>query len=244
MIPMCRLVGLSPATSDVPNVLVAFPFAGGGPRAYADWARLFPPDVEFVGIDLPARFSRLREVLVNDLAFFVDEMARQLAPLLSRRVTVFGHSAGAVLAWACVDELWCRGFSVHRLVVSGAGIPASWDDERLDDLSRDELVDVLREAEGTPQAILESRELMDLCLPAIRSDLSLARQVRNRPPAGMDVPITVMGGTSDPRVAPADLEGWRAYSRGPVDVRLQPGGHFYFNDELARFVTELALLAG
>jgi len=59
-----------------------------------------------------------------------------------------------------------------RLVVSGAADPGSREEPRLDRMPRAALIDVLRQADGTPAEILKSDELMDLCLPAIRADLS------------------------------------------------------------------------
>jgi len=202
-----------------------------------------PPDVDLFAVDLPGRVTRLRENPLDDLDALVDDVADQIAALGSRRVTVFGHSAGAAMAWATVDELWRRGVSIHRLVVSGAGDPGSREEPRLDSMPRAELIDVLRQADGTPAEILDSEELMDLCLPAIRADLSLAWQAGERQPGGMTVPISAFGGASDPRVPVEALDGWRRYTHGAADVRVFTGGHFYFTEDLATFLLSLALLA-
>ena len=241
MTPPARLRALTPGNGN--RVVVAFPFAGAGPHAYAEWPRHMPPDVDLVVVDLPGRATRLRESPVDDLESLVDDLAGQIAPLLPRGVTVFGHSAGASMAWATVDELWRRGVNIHRLVVSGAVNPHAREQPRLDTLPRSELIDMLRVAGGTPAGILESDELMDLSLPAIRSDLSLAWQASDRTPGGMNVPVSAIGGTSDPRVPTSALEGWRKYTRGPAEVRVLPGGHFFFNEDLAGFLQVLTLLA-
>ena len=42
--------------------LICFPHAGAGAAAYADWARLLPPEIELVAVQLPGRSDEYQPI--------------------------------------------------------------------------------------------------------------------------------------------------------------------------------------
>src|SRR5437763_16508873 len=81
--------------------LFCFPFAGGGASTYYAWARpLSAQGIEMIAVQPPGRGNRLAERPYTDLASLVDAIGRAIQPMLDRRAAFFGHSLGALVAFA------------------------------------------------------------------------------------------------------------------------------------------------
>jgi surfactin synthase thioesterase subunit len=98
----------------------------------------------------------------------------------------------------------------------------------------------LRRLEGVPPEALESEELMQMILPALRADTRLYRNYiyRDRPP--LSCPIHVYGGESDPNVRLEHLQAWQEHTTAAATVQMFPGGHFYLQTAQQQFLQALA----
>lgn len=210
--------------------LFCFPFAGGGASAYRGWARELPAAVKVCPVQYPGRETRITEPLQTALAVLMRMAAGALEPLLDEPYALFGHSMGALAAFELTREIARRGLRPpEQLVVSAYRAPTlpHWS-ALLYDLPHDEFVERLRKLEGTPQAALESPELMQMMLPVLRAECQVCDQYRLRDETPLAVPLAAFGGRNDPR-------GWRsgtaALARtgrrrlGTADVRRRPRLH-------------------
>jgi surfactin synthase thioesterase subunit len=107
----------------------------------------------------------------------------------------------------------------------------------------------IKDLDGLPQAILDSRELLEIFLPAIRSDFVLLETYRiEKPGPSLKCPITVFGAWQDPRTTREGLEAWRAQTTGPFTLNMLPGGHFFIESErpflIRAIVQELLAIGG
>src|SRR5262249_49453263 len=94
-------------------------------------------------------------------------------------------------------------------------------------LSRDGLIDWLRSVNGTPEAVLQSREMMDMVLPALRADLHMDDNYRSGPDPALACPLTALAGTHDQEVAPEELQAWSTYTSQTFIFRQIEGDHFF-----------------
>ena len=80
---------------------------------------------------------------------------------------------------------------------------------------------------GVPEILLQDDELARVFGAEMRADFdAVAAYVwRSGPP--LDVPLTVVGGTSDPVVTDAGLRAWQQHTTGPFRLERLPGGHFF-----------------
>ncbi|HEX7842177.1 MAG TPA: alpha/beta fold hydrolase [Kofleriaceae bacterium] len=223
---------IRPVTVPEPALrLVCIPYAGGAASVYRGWGQLAPREVEVCAVELPGRGSRISEAPFSHLMSLVRALGDALEPLLDRPFALFGHSMGGLVAFELARLLRQRGWPAPRhLFVSATPAPGTPPARPLLHRTSDaELIDRLRELNGTPQEILDHAELMALLLPVIRADFAAleTHEPREEPP--LDVPLTVFGGVLDRRVRPAALEGWRAHSTAATRLRLWPGDHFYLH---------------
>jgi surfactin synthase thioesterase subunit len=131
--------------------------------------------------------------------------------------------------------------SVEHLVIS-ARPPA--DRARvlgLADLSDEELrASIQSLAEGANP--LDNDELWLVALPTIRTDAQCLQAYRRPLLPILDAPVTAIGGTLDRDADEATMAEWSSATRGPFQVRMLEGGHFYL-DNAADAVISIVLHA-
>lgn len=210
--------------------LLCFPFAGGGPAAFRLWPRDLPPDLDLVALQLPGRQSRSRESPYQSIEPLLTDLAPSLPLYPDCPAAFFGHSAGAVMAFALACALTERGTELPgRLFMAGHKPPHLGDDpadqwHRLDDAT---LVERLKEIGGTPQAVFENAELLKLFLPVLRADLAIVEQYSPRPGIKITCPITALAGDRDPHATPELMERWSELTTADFTLHVVRGDHFF-----------------
>jgi medium-chain acyl-[acyl-carrier-protein] hydrolase len=95
------------------------------------------------------------------------------------------------------------------------------------DLPEPEFLEELRRLNGTPEAVLENTELMQLLLPAIRADFAVIETYAYTPESPLDCPITAFGGLQDREVRYDDLKAWQEQTNAAFSLHMLPGDHFF-----------------
>ncbi len=222
--------------------LLCFPYAGGGALAYRGWAAQVPEEIDVLPVQLPGRERRLREPPFTRVATLVEAAAEGLLPHLDRPFAVFGHSMGALVGYELIQRLRREhGLEPVRLLVSARSAPQlppdPDDDYKLPD---PELIERLREINGTPTEVLEHPELMELMLPLLRADFELNDTYEPIAHPALECPVTAFGGLEDDETPKDDLEPWGEVTRGPFKLRMFPGDHFYLNQHQDRLIQAVA----
>src|SRR5215218_5578218 len=152
--------------------LFLFPFAGGNASTFLPWQELLGPRLELRVAQLPGRGVRLFDPPVAELDELVARLTRAVVSLADRPFVFFGHSLGALLAFEVTRQLRRAGRpGPVSLWVSGAEGPRTRAvRRRLHDLDEAQLIEALREYNGTAPEMLEDREMMGLVLPGLRAD--------------------------------------------------------------------------
>ncbi len=213
--------------------LFCFPHAGGAASTFRPWRTGAPGGLEIYAAQLPGRESRILERPIGRLDELIDRLTTAIEPAAAGEFALFGHSAGALIAWELAHSLRRTiGVTPVHLFVSACQPPSNvrsnYQDLRgLDDT---ELVARVREMNGTPAEVIVNPELMRLVLPAIRSDLGLFADYEAPPGDVLDCPVTVLGGDRDPFVPLDVLELWAETTSGEVAVRVLDGDHYYLTD--------------
>jgi medium-chain acyl-[acyl-carrier-protein] hydrolase len=211
--------------------LFCFPYAGGGALIYRTWSDGLPADVEVCPVQLPGRGTRMLEPLFTQLSPLIQALAQALLPLLDKPFVFFGHSLGALVSFELARQLR-RQYDMQpvRLFVSAGrapqlphrGLPV----HTLPD--RDFLAE-LRRLNGTPRAVLEHEELMQIALPVLRADFAVYETYVYATELPLNCPISTFGGLRDRAVSQSDLEAWREQTSGSVSLQMFPGDHFFLH---------------
>lgn len=222
--------------------LLCFPYAGGGASTFRTWSPELPPMVEVCAIQPPGREGRLNERPIGSLSRLVDSLVEATRACREQPFAFFGHSIGALVAFELTRALRRRGEATPvQLFVSGCGAPHLVDGEMpLSTLPDAELLERLRRLDGTPHAVLEHAEMMELFLPTLRADLGLRDGYACMSERPLDIPITALGGQHDPEVSQASLAAWRDQTRARFALHGFPGGHFFIHSARALLLRALS----
>lgn len=222
--------GVTPVVHPDATQLFCLPHAAAGASAYWEWVPLLAPDVDVVPIQLPGRESRYKEPPRRSVFDLAAELIKPLTGRLGLNFTLFGHSMGAVLAYELTWALAARGTPPRHLFVSGQRAPHLEPARRDTHLLPDpELLAVMEKLEGTSPEVLAQPELVELLLPVMRADLEVCETYSHPHEAALPVPITVLGGLSDPSVSIEEMQAWRDVTSAGFDAEFFPGGHFYLH---------------
>lgn len=223
------LAWIMPEAQDLSKVrLFCFPFAGGGASAYRNWLRESSHDLEIIAMQLPGRENRMGEAPLKSMDRIVAGAVQDIIKLADRPFSFFGHSLGARVAFECTRRLRELNHPLpDHLFVSGSRSPEIPEPNPLHHLDDSSFVEELKRFSGTPQVIIENRELMDLFLPILRADFTVDETYRYVDAPPLTVPVTAFCGTDDDEATILEMEGWGRHTSGPFKVRVVAGGHFF-----------------
>jgi medium-chain acyl-[acyl-carrier-protein] hydrolase len=135
-----------------------------------------------------------------------------------------------LIGFELARALHARGVSPLHLFVSGKVPPGQPDpNPRIHDLPDAAFIGELRALNGMAPEALESPELLELALPAVRSDFSVLESYEYSSAAPLDCPITAFTGEDDPRTRGASMSGWKQQTSAEFREETFPGDHFFID---------------
>ncbi|GAB6040931.1 thioesterase II family protein [Endothiovibrio diazotrophicus] len=224
--------------------LVCLPCAGCSSAMYASWAAELPADVGIAAARLPGREARLAEPPFKRMEAFVEAFLPTLRQLARRPYALFGHSMGALMAYALVTALPEAVPPPRHLFLSAHRPPQL-------DLGREPIAEKPQEAflaavqamGGLPEEVSRHPELLELIVPPMRADFRLCETYPRGPDSGpspLRVPVTVFGGREDGNATPAAMERWGELCDDLRGVHILPGDHFYLRDHRPALLAAIA----
>jgi len=94
-------------------------------------------------------------------------------------------------------------------------------------LPDDAFVAKLHQLQGTPPGLLDNPEILELMLPLLRADFTLAETYTYVPAAPLTCPIAAFGGQDDAHISAEEIAAWQAQTRATCVARMLPGDHFF-----------------
>ena len=213
--------------------LLCFPPAGAGALLFRPWFQYATAKVQISAIQLPGREHRLKEPCFTELPRLVTRLADDLLPVLQNRpFAFFGHSMGGLICFELARELRRRGNSLPEyLLVSGRRAPQIPIKNPLYPEPDSMLVEALRQYGGTPEAVLQNSDLMELFLPIFRSDLMVNEKYDYNDEPPLDCPLAAFGGTKDIIVNREQLQSWNEHTSQEFELQMFAGNHMFFKDK-------------
>ena len=209
-----------------PVRLFCFPHAGGGASAYRAWTK--ESALGAIPVQLPGRENRMRETLLLSMSAIVEQAAEAIRPYAGQRYALFGHSLGARVAFELGRYMRRKGQPLPaHLFVSGSRAPEIPEPFPLHELEEDAFLAALSRYGGTPQSLLDNKELMKLFLPLLRADFTVDETYEYQEEEPLPVPITAFYGSDDPEATRGEAAGWERHTSGDFSLHEIPGGHFY-----------------
>lgn len=209
--------------------LFCLPYAGGSARIYQSWSEYLPEFVEVVAIELPGRGRRMQEPAFDSMKALVQELSGALHSQIEKPYVVLGHSMGSRIGLNALYELHRSGCPLPLHFIASGSAPPHITKERkkIHKLSDDELIKELQSYDGTPEEVINNKELMEIYLPLLRADFAVAEEESTPNLSQLNCNATVFGGTNDSNVSKEDCLAWQEYFSPPIEVSIFEGGHFF-----------------
>ncbi|WP_344950066.1 thioesterase II family protein [Sphaerisporangium flaviroseum] len=220
--------------------LYCLPHAGGGASAYRVWQRKLP-GVAVQPVQPPGRENRHREPAYERMAPLVCDLADVLLADVAlgpvgRPYAVYGHSLGALVTFELLREIRRRGAPepVH-LFVSGCVAPHHPFDDGppVGRMTRPEMVELLRSLGGTPDWLLSDPSVLEMIIPTMRADFSVKETYQYYYELPLDIPITALPSTADPRAGQGQVARWKEQTTQEFALHTFVGGHFAVFEQAA-----------
>ncbi|MEM9491993.1 MAG: alpha/beta fold hydrolase [Myxococcota bacterium] len=228
------------ASDDSVHHLLCIPFAGGGASVFRSWPQQLPESIAVTAVQLPGREDRYREPALTSLREIVDTLVTTSRSWSMRPYSIFGHSMGGLIAFELTRRL--RELSAplpHTLFVSARRAPQQPPVRKnLHQLSDEDFIAGLREYDGTPEAALKDRELMEICLPFLRADFSVLETYHYAEQEPLAVPIIALAGRQDRDCSAEEMRAWQLHTSARFKLHEFDGGHFFLQTH-QREVTKL-----
>lgn len=217
-----------PATSELK--LFCFAHAGGSGIVFREWQNAFDDAIDVFPVELPGRGKRIGEPLSTNLSAIAREVGVALHPVFREGpFALFGHSMGALIAYELERLLEAEyGIQAELVVVAGSSPPNSRSDKpKMWDLPDTELIERIREMNGTPLSLLDCSSVMDLSLPIIRADCQAVESYCDNSQTPLSAPILAMGGLYDPETSHEEIKAWSGYTTAAFSHSMCAGDHFF-----------------
>ncbi|HXR64805.1 MAG TPA: alpha/beta fold hydrolase [Ktedonobacteraceae bacterium] len=223
--------------------LFCFPYAGGSASIFRTWHQHLPQEVEVCPVQLPGREGRLSDRPFSDLHLLIDELVIALSPFLDMPYAFFGHSMGALVSFELtryLQRVRSHPLPAH-LFVSGRRAPQiPGSDPPTSSRSDADFIEELRRLKGTPELVLQNKELLTLLLPILRADFQLCETYTYRDDDPLRCSITAFGGLYDTEVPSPMIAAWREQTSLAFKHRFFDGDHFFLHKEQKALLTAIA----
>lgn len=222
--------------------LFCFPYAGGSSLIFRTWSDYLPPSVEVCAIELPGRGRQIKLTPFNKIETLVDAIASVIHPHLDKPFAFFGHSMGGLISFELARLLRKQyGNSPFHLFISGRRAPQLPNlKPPIYNLPEPAFIEELRQLKGTPKAVLENAELMQMFLPILRADFAVLETYiyTHQPP--LEFHITAFGGLQDSEATCDELQAWQEQTKASFSLHMFPGDHFFLHSAQSLLLEKLA----
>ncbi|MEH1924454.1 thioesterase II family protein [Nostoc sp.] len=223
---------IRPQTNPQANLrLFCFPYAGGSSAIFRTWPNNLPSNVEVCAVEYPGRGKQINSAPFTRLELLVEAIAPVLIPYLDKPFAFFGYSMGGLVSFELTHLLRSQySLAPFHLFISARRAPQiQFTKPLLHLLSDHDLQDELRKLNGTPKAVLESAELMEIFLPILRADFAILETYIYTQKQPLECPITVFGGLQDQEVSHEALQAWREQTIAAFSLHEFNSDHFFIH---------------
>lgn len=220
---------------DKKRVVYAFPHLGAGAAIYNAWANQANASdaILFKAMEIPGRGTLGAEENIQELDAFINKLADDMhfhyiqnESEIGEWIT-FGHSFGGVISVAVTQILEKKyGMSPAFSIISASPAPCVQQDEGLHLLSDEQILQKVRNDNGTPDVLLDQPLIAKRLIKQFRSDYLIKSQFSDLKALKVKQPLILITASEDFDVPCEDVLAWKNHSSEPVSHTEIEGGHF------------------
>lgn len=218
--------------------LFAIPYAFGSSNIYYKLSNTINSEIELVPIEYSGRGKRYYDPVYYTMKEIVDDVYRQILPLLCDEYALFGYSMGGTVCYELFQLLVKNGHPLPKCIMAfGSTEPdIKHRSDEFETYNLEQVRNLLIEMGGTNPEILNNNEVLELVKPIVIGDSIALRDYIPTPAqkGALTVPLYVVRGEDETRVENCE-NSWRSFCKGSFSYQITPGKHFFmFDDDGAR----------
>ncbi|MDC0684459.1 thioesterase II family protein [Sorangium atrum] len=233
---------LSASAQSSPHLILC-PFGGASQTAFRSWKALSHVDVSASLVTYPGRDHRLHEPGMKSVQHSASELAHELcAEPPSGQWLLIGHSVGAQIAFEACRLLEQWGRAPAGLVLSACHAPHLIPRRMLSPLDDEGFVEELIRLGGCPAEFRTDPQLREVFMPMLRGDFLASESYRlalDRCTKRLRTPTLLLHGSADDEAREDEVDAWKHWLEGRVELRALAGDHFYITQDPRAFVSEV-----
>ncbi len=236
-----------PRRKDAKMLLFMFPYAGGSPNTFSQWALRMPLSVEVNVIYLPGRMGRINVVPIKDWRELASKIGGAILSEVhagGQQYAIYGHSFGGLLSYLTVLYIREQGGPLPvAYMVGSKKAPCTFEqpestEKLIHDYSKEEMREYYMKhfAHAAPKDFLKIPGMVDSICGPLQVDLGMNQkfwwsQLSASEQRPLATPIHAFFGEKDDRNTDDDLQGWEKHTTSDFYFRHYEGNHFFIHDD-------------
>lgn len=226
------------------RALFALPYAFGSAAAYRNFKGYLDEDIDFHPLDYPGHSSRFNDSFCTSIQGMAEDALEQIEEKIERygEYGIMGYSMGSLVGFELCNNIIKKRLKPPKYFFAFAS-PAPdriYNYKNYETYGVEEIRAELKEKDGTPEEILNNREMLELFLPIIKSDLIALRDYHaDNIPGGLQCTTVIVRGADEKNKYCHDE--WKRFCGDECEFHIMDGGHFFMfeNDDTAEKCAEL-----
>lgn len=215
--------------------LFCLPYAGGSETIYYKWKKHLNFFIQLEPIELKGRGKRFNESFYETLEEAVEDIFQNIKEkIVYDEYIIYGHSMGSLLAYELYYKIASKNLRIPKhIFFSGYKSPnIKRKENHTHLLSDEEFIKEVIDLGGTPEELLENKELLQLFIPILRSDFRMLENYvyKNRRDK-IQCDISVLNGKEDD-ITQEEILAWKNHGDKGFKVHNLEGGHFFINTNI------------
>lgn len=220
-------------------ILFCLPYAGGSESIYAKWKKYLNFSINLEPIELSGRGKRFSESFYENLDEAVEDIFESIKyKIKNDEYAIYGHSMGGLLAYELYYKVHNENVTIPKhIFFSGYKPPSVPRNENQIHLLPDmEFIKEVIELGGTPQEVIENKELIQLYTPILRNDFKMIEEyVYNEKKEKIQCDITILNGKEED-ITLEEILAWKKHGDKGFKVYNFAGDHFFINNNIENIV--------
>jgi putative non-ribosomal peptide synthesis thioesterase type II len=211
--------------------LFIFPFAGGGVSSFRKWGEKFE-HIKVLVAQYPGRENRFGEKAVSDIGELVENLFEEIKDKLDvkKPYYLFGHSMGSKVVYELALRIKeSRLPNPNGIIISAGRAPCYKEPNPIYHLSDEGFIEGLRRYDGTPNEILDNKDLISIFLPTLRADFIIDEDYQDLEGEKIDSKILGLMGDIDEEMELEELLRWQDYTTKEFSYKYIKGKHMFVN---------------
>jgi surfactin synthase thioesterase subunit len=179
-----------------------------------------------------------------EMDLLIKDLMKQIITIIDKPYILFGHSLGSRVAFEVMDGLESLGYNLPlHFIASGSNSPdINQLSPKISKLPDKEFIQELKKLNGTPNEILENKELIDLLIPLLKADFQIAESYKYSKNKKFNCDASLFDGNDDSRTTESNVDSWGHFFVHKPSLYMLDGDHFFIESNKARLLEKLMFI--